>query len=77
MPTAYETYLARMPRGARANYVRLQLEGLGRRDTAREAPPPPRAEAPSRPSDEYRPAGELTETPPPAPSSPPPAENTP
>jgi predicted Zn finger-like uncharacterized protein len=74
---AYETYLARMPKGARANYVRLQLEGLGRREKAGEAPPPPRAEAPSRPSDEYRPAGELTETPPTGPSSPPPAENTP
>jgi predicted Zn finger-like uncharacterized protein len=73
---AYETYLARMPKGARANYVRLQLEGLGRREKASEAPPP-RAESASRPSNEYRPAGELTETPPPAPSPAPPAENVP
>lgn len=48
---AYETYLARLPRGARANYVRLQLEGLGRDSKPQAAP----SAAPS----EYRPAGEM------------------
>jgi predicted Zn finger-like uncharacterized protein len=71
---AYETYLARMPRGGRANYVRLQLEGLGKKEKPSE--PTPRAETVSRPSsNEYRPAGELTEPPPAAPNQP--SENTP
>jgi predicted Zn finger-like uncharacterized protein len=72
---AYETYLARMPKGSRANYVRLQLEGLGKR--AKPSEPAPRPEPSSRPSNEYRPAGELTEAPPSAPSQPAPTEQTP
>jgi predicted Zn finger-like uncharacterized protein len=58
---AYETYLARLPRGARASYVKLQLEGLGRDvgGGAKAAPSEPAA-APSG-GGEYRPAGELTE----------------
>jgi predicted Zn finger-like uncharacterized protein len=76
---AYETYLARLPRGARANYVRLQLEGLGKREKSEE---PPRSEPSPRPNNEYRPAGELTEPPPGSaepkpPSQPAPTENVP
>lgn len=58
---AYETYLARLPKGARASYVKLQLEGLGRDvgGGAKAAPSEP-AHAPSGGGD-YRPAGELTE----------------
>lgn len=69
---AYETYLARLPRGARAAYVKLQLEGLGRDvgGGAKSAPSEP-APAPSGGGD-YRPAGELTE-----PADKPPAAETP
>jgi predicted Zn finger-like uncharacterized protein len=66
---AYETYLARLPRGARANYVKLQLEGLGKdMGGAKSEPAPAREESrPAAAPSEYRPAGEMTE---PAPGSP-------
>lgn len=54
---AYETYLARLPKGARASYVRLQLEGLGQ--DVSPAKPAPGESAPAQ--DGYRPAGELTQ----------------
>ncbi len=62
---SYETYLARLPRGARANYVKLQLEGLGKdMGGAKSEPAPAREESrPSAPPSEYRPAGEMTEPP--------------
>jgi tetratricopeptide (TPR) repeat protein len=69
---AYETYLARLPKGARANYVRLQLEGLGRDSK-------PKSEAaPSAGPGEYRPAGEMAEPPAatPEPSAPAPSAGT-
>jgi tetratricopeptide (TPR) repeat protein len=66
---AYETYLARLPRGARANYVKLQLEGLGKdMGGAKSEPTPAREESrPTAAPSEYRPAGEMTE---PAPGAP-------
>jgi predicted Zn finger-like uncharacterized protein len=56
---AYETYLARLPKGARASYVKLQLEGLGQDvgGGASSAPSAPASPAPGG----YRPAGELNE----------------
>jgi predicted Zn finger-like uncharacterized protein len=68
---AYETYLARLPRGARASYVKLQLEGLGKDvgGAKPEAPAAREAEGHTAPSSEYRPAGELNE-PAPAPENP-------
>lgn len=70
---AYETYLARLPKGTRAAYVRLQLEGLGSGPAK-----PERSSEPSPPSDDgYRPAGELVEQPPPgAADEPSPAPDT-
>jgi predicted Zn finger-like uncharacterized protein len=68
---AYETYLARLPRGARAPYVKLQLEGLGK-DVGGAKPEQPAAHEPAShaaPSQDYRPAGELSE-PAPAPENP-------
>lgn len=68
---AYETYLARMPKGGRANYVRLQLEGLGRgaKPESNEAPPA----APT--TQDYRPAGEVNAPEPAAPKEPAPPAN--
>jgi tetratricopeptide (TPR) repeat protein len=71
---AYETYLARLPRGARASYVKLQLEGLGKEvgGAKPEAPAARETEQRAAPSTEYRPAGEMNE---PAPAPAPAAEN--
>jgi predicted Zn finger-like uncharacterized protein len=61
---AFETYLDRLPSGSKAKYARSQLENLkGASAPAAPAPEAPReAEEPSAapPSDDYRPAGELT-----------------
>jgi tetratricopeptide (TPR) repeat protein len=54
---AYETYLARLPKGARASYVKLQLEGLGQDVGGSNKPAPSEPAAPAQ--DGYRPAGEL------------------
>jgi predicted Zn finger-like uncharacterized protein len=56
---AYETYLARLPKGARASYVKLQLEGLGQDVGGSSKPAPSQPAAPTQ--DGYRPAGELTD----------------
>lgn len=71
---AYETYLARLPKGARANYVKLQLEGLGKDTGGARAEPAPAREPESRPapSTDYRPAGEMMEPAPTAPATEPP-----
>lgn len=68
---AYETYLARLPKGLRANYVQLQLEGLGKDSK------PQTEAAPSAGPSEYRPAGEMVEPPSaaPEPSAPAPSES--
>jgi tetratricopeptide (TPR) repeat protein len=57
---AYETYLARLPKGARASYVKLQLEGLGQDVGGSKAAP---SEPAAPPASDYRPAGELNEPP--------------
>jgi tetratricopeptide (TPR) repeat protein len=68
---AYETYLARLPKGARASYVKLQLEGLGKEvgGPKPEAPAAREPESHAAPNNDYRPAGEMNEpAPAPAPS---------
>jgi len=68
---AYQSYIDRLPGGARAAYAKKQLELLGG-EGKKEAP----SEEPSAGPSDYRPAGELVE-PPPAPAAEPSVEATP